>query len=292
MSDFHGYPITSISSPFLQVDCLATAGPRIVGLHYKGSQNLLADVASITVPTAYGGYHYLGGHRLWHAPESLPRSYIPDDEGLTTSAVPNGLTMQGRLEPATGIRKMIQLQLDPTQPRITLTHSLLNEGLWSIELAPWAITMFRLGGTAILPMRSEDRNEPGLLPDRRLSLWPYTHIDDPRLRVHDGFVSVRPQPGLAPLKIGTFNPLGWTAYWLDGILFRKSFDVRFGRHHPDQDCNAEIYCDGHFIELESLGPLTRLEPGTSVALSETWELYDSLEQSFLSERLLDALREA
>ena len=112
MSDFHGYPITSISSPFLQVDCLATAGPRIVGLHYKGSQNLLADVASITVPTAYGGYHYLGGHRLWHAPESLPRSYIPDDEGLTTSAVPNGALWRGPLdcEPSAKNRKSVRFR--------------------------------------------------------------------------------------------------------------------------------------------------------------------------------------
>jgi hypothetical protein len=91
---------------------------------------------------------------------------------------------------------------------------------------------------------------------------------------------------MPPFKIGAFNPMGWTAYWLGDVLFRKSFAVRPGLPHPDYDCNAEIYCDGHFIELESLGPLSRLAPGDSTVLEETWEFYDSLEQSFISEKMM------
>lgn len=91
-------------------------------------------------------------------------------------------------------------------------------------------------------------------------------------------------------KIGTFTPLGWSAYWLDGILFRKTFAVYPDLAYPDYDCNAEIYCDSHFIELESLAPLSKLAPGKQVSFIETWKLFDSLEQDFLSKKIIELTR--
>ena len=40
-------------------------------------------------------------------------------------------------------------------------------------------------------------------------------------------------------------------------------------------------------KLESLGPLTKLAPGKSVAFIETWRLFDSLEQDFLSDKIIE-----
>jgi hypothetical protein len=289
MSDFYGYPTRRISSDFLELDCLATAGPRIVRLSYKGAPNLFAEVPGISVPTPYGDYHYLGGHRLWHAPESMPRSYIPDGDGLTVSEIPSGLILDGKVEPLTGIHKRIQIGLGPDPARVTLTHTLINEGPGEVELAPWALTMFRLGGTAILPARVIGGPSNDLLPDRHFSLWPYTRIIDPRLHLEDDFLLVAAKPDLPPFKIGTLNPQGWSAYWLDGILFRKTFAVSPELRHPDYDCNAEIYCDERFLELESLAPLARLAPGGSVTFRETWELYETLEQGFFSKRMIECL---
>ncbi len=286
MSDFYGYPIRHLSSNFLELDCLATAGPRIVRLKYKGSPNLFAEAPEISIPTPYGDYHYLGGHRLWHAPESMPRSYVPDGEGLITSELPDGLILDGKTEPATGIHKRIEVRLNSDQPKVTLTHTLINEGLWEVKLSPWVLTMFRLGGTVILPTQTGNNAIDDLLPNRHFSLWPYSHINDPRLHLEDEFILIKAKPDLPPFKIGTFNPQGWVAYWLDGILFRKTFAVQPDLPHPDYDCNAEIYCDSHFIELESLAPFSRLAPGNSVCFSETWELYDTLEQEFLSEQMI------
>jgi hypothetical protein len=42
--------------------------------------------------------------------------------------------------------------------------------------------------------------------------------------------------------------------------------------------------------LESLGPLTKLAPGQSVTLTETWEVFDSLEQDFLPETIRQQIR--
>lgn len=290
MDDFHGYPVRHLTSRFLELDCLATAGPRIVGLRFQGSPNLLADVSDVALPTAYGEYHYLGGHRLWYAPEAMPRSYIPDNEGVTVSELPNGLILDGRVEAGTGIQKRLQVRLDPDRPRVALTHTLTNQGLWEVELAPWAITMFRLGGTVILPCRADQIDRKALLPDRRISIWPYSDIGDPRLMLENDFIAVRPRADLLPFKIGTFNPKGWTAYWLENTLFRKVYATQLGFRYPDNDCNAEIYCDADFIELESLSPFCRLAPGDSVTHEEIWELYDSLDQRFLSQGMIQTLR--
>jgi hypothetical protein len=290
MSEFYGYPTRRISSPFLELDCLEGAGPRIVGLSYKGSPSLFAEVPHIKIHTPYGEYRYLGGHRLWHAPEALPRSYIPDSAGLAITTLPDGLVLDGNTEPGTGIRKRIEIHLDPQRPAATLVHTLANQGLWEVELAPWALTMFRLGGTVILPLQGAGSQPDGLLPDRHISLWPYSRLADPRLRLEDDFILLEARPQSPPFKIGAFAPQGWIAYWRDGLLFRKTFAVHPALPYPDLGCNVETYCDGDFVELESLGPLARLAPGESVTHTETWELYDRLEQDFLPEKLVDRIR--
>jgi hypothetical protein len=286
MNNGLGLSTRTLAAGSLELDYLDTAGPRIVGLRYKGSANLLAVVPGISIPTPYGDYHYMGGHRLWYAPEAMPRSYVPDNGGLTVSELPDGLLLQSKQESATGIRKSIEIQLLPDYSQVSLMHTLVNEGLWDVGLAPWAITMFRLGGVAILPFQSETVDMNALLPNRHISLWPYSKINDPRLCFDDNFIFVSAKPDLPMFKVGTFNPRGWIAYWSQGVLFRKTFSVQTDETHPDNGCNAEIYCDEHFIELESLAPLVKLAAGSSVSYTENWELYDTLEQDFLPEKVI------
>jgi len=275
----------TLAAGSLKLDYLESAGPRIVGLRYKGSENLFASVPEISIPTPYGDYHYIGGHRLWYAPEAMPRSYVPDNDGLTILEISDGLLLQGKRESGTGIRKSIEIHLSPDLPQVSLRHTLVNEGLWDVELAPWTITMFRLGGVAILPVQSETEDMNALLPNRRISLWPYSKINDPRLRFDDDFIFVSAKSDLPLFKIGTFTPRGWVAYWNEGILFRKTFSVQADEIYPDHGCNAEVYCDEHFVELESLAPLVKLAAGDSVSHTENWELYDSLAQDFLPEKI-------
>jgi hypothetical protein len=82
---------------------------------------------------------------------------------------------------------------------------------------------------------------------------------------------------LPPFKMGYFNPHGWLAYWLDGVLFRKTFEAHIGLPYPDNNCNAEMYCGDRFVELESLAPLRTLKPGTSVTHTEIWDVSTSLD---------------
>jgi hypothetical protein len=136
--------------------------------------------------------------------------------------------------------------------------------------------MFRLGGVAIFPQPTGNVDEAGLLSNRQLVIWPYTRIGEPRLLLRDDFILIHAIPDLPPIKIGYLNPHGWMAYWLDGVFFVKRFNVEMSAPYPDHGCNAESYCNNQFIELETLGPLTKLEPGTSVLHAETWEVHTEL----------------
>ncbi|HEY5157691.1 MAG TPA: hypothetical protein VII93_06985 [Anaerolineales bacterium] len=277
--NFLGFPTHVLENRFLRLETL-TGGARIVHLSYKGGPSLFAELSK-EIDTEYGTFRFLGGHRLWHSPESMPRTYLPDLSVAQVDELPDGIRITCPPEPGAGIVKAIDVRLDPHQAFVHVHHELRNEGFWMVECAPWALTMFRLGGTVILPQTSGNVDAGGLLPNRQLVLWPYTKINDLRLDLNDDFILLRGNPDLPPVRIGYFNSLGWIAYWIDGVLFVKRFDPKPGAPHPDGGCNAETYCSDEFVELETLGPLTRLDPGKSIVHDETWELYDSLDQPFI-----------
>ncbi len=277
-TDFYGLPTRVLDNGHLRLEYLAQAGPRIVRLFPKDASsqdNLLAELPAFSMNTPYGPYFIRGGHRLWHSPEAFPRSYLPDNEGLVVEKIGDGVRLTQPVEPASGIRKSIEIRLATGQAAVTLTHEIKNEGVWPIELAPWAITQLRLGGVAILPQQIGALDAAGLLPNRQVVLWPYTRWSDPRLQPGDDLVLIQAQPTRSepPCKIGYLNRRGWVAYLIGSTLFVKQFAADADRAYPDFGCNAEVYCCDKFIEVESLGPLVTLEPGASTHHIETWELH-------------------
>ncbi|MFH1524521.1 MAG: hypothetical protein ABIF04_06120 [Chloroflexota bacterium] len=289
MSDFHGLPTAILENEQIRLEYLTTAGPRIVGLSYRGSPNLLADVHDMKWDTPNGEYFILGGHRLWISPEIPEKTNIPDKTGAQARIIPDGVELVGASEPGSGVRKSVRLILDGKQAIVKLAHTIVNENPVPITLAPWAITMLALGGTVLLPQPVGKADEHGLLNNRLLALWPYTRINDPRLTLRDDFILLDATPSLPPVKLGYANTMGWLAYWRDDILFRKSFDLHPGATYPDGGCNAETYCGDRFVELESLGPLATLAPGEATSLAETWELFSTLEVPFIPQVICDLL---
>lgn len=265
-----------IQNDHMQVE-YATDALRITGLIPTGKSNLLVQLSdSASAATPYGMYYFRGGHRLWHAPEAMPRTYIPDGD-VTITELPDGILLDSPTEAGTGIHKQIKVQLATDAPSLTLTHTLINDGMWTVELAPWAISQFRLGGTVILPMPVGNSDAAGLLHNRQMSIWPYTRMNDPRVKWDDEHILFKADALLPPFKIGYFNQHGWMAYWLDGVLFRKRFEVKAGLPHPDNNCNAEIYCNDIFVELETLAPQIQLAPGESIDHIETWDVLDGMQ---------------
>jgi hypothetical protein len=273
--DYHGHKTVVLENKYFRVECLAEAGPRIVRFipQWTG-ENLLAELPGYSMPTARGEYRYYGGHRLWAAPESLLRTYAPDNEGLTAKEVEGGIRLEGPPDAFSGLRKSITVQMSSSTPAILVKHKLENRGNAALKLAPWGVTMMRTKGIAILPQPTGNADDDGVLPNRRLSLWTYSRITDTRLKLADDFIIVRSDLTESPFKIGYLNTAGWLGYAYDDILFVKRFGVRRDETYPDQGSNAEVYVDRRTLELESLGPLADLAPGAEIVHTETWEVFD------------------
>ena len=260
-----------------QVRLLVTrsAGPRVLFFGFRNGENLFAELPDFVIDCPGSGpFHIYGGHRLWHAPEVPGRTYLPDDEPVGISAFDNGLIATQQTEAKTGLQKSIEIRLDPVAAQAVLTHRITNHGLWDVTCAPWAITQFKTGGTAVFPQAQMDK---GVLPSRSLSLWPYTDMTDPH--VHWGSQYILVQAGMrSAFKFGYPNPRGWQAYWLDGTLF-----VKHAAYHPqaeyyDFGSSSECYCNDRFIELETLAPVTTIAPGGEAVHVEAWNLYPDIER--------------
>ena len=123
MTDFHGEPTRILENQFMQLECLENSA-RIVRFSLKGKSNLFADLGRSPTQIPFGNFYFRGGHRLWHAPKSMPRTYMPDNEGAVIGDIPNGIRIEMPPESWTHIVKVIEIQLSPDQPQVILHHEL------------------------------------------------------------------------------------------------------------------------------------------------------------------------
>jgi hypothetical protein len=106
-----------------------------------------------------------------------------------------------------------------------------------------------------------------------MALWPYTDFTDPRWRFDNDAIRLRCDEGFdSQQKFGVLNKQGWASYQMDEVMFVKRFDHVDGALYPDMNSNTEIYTAGGFIEVETLSPLVKVEPGKWIDHQERWEL--------------------
>lgn len=264
-----------LSNETVEVVVTTDAGPRILRYAFLDGENILGEVPDVTVATELGGWKPLGGHRLWTAPEAMPRSYAPDNNPIEFEIRgERSILLRQPAEPATGVQKEIGVTLDEEGTTVFVEHKITNRNLWSIEVAPWALTIMNGGGEAILPQEPYRTWEECFLPARPMVLWHYTNLSDSRWTIGQKYVRLRTDDALhAPQKIGAGNKQGWVAYQRRGTLFIKRFDHAEGATYPDFGSNTEVYTAGSFIEVETLAPLRPLEPGQSAEHTERWHLF-------------------
>ena len=264
-----------LSNGAVEVVVTTDVGPRVLRYGFAGAESVLGECPGASVRTEWGEWKPWGGHRLWTAPEASPRSYAPDDGPVATEAAgERGVRLVAPVERQTGMQKELRVELDAEGSGVTLNHRLTNRGAWRVEVAAWALTIMRGGGEAVVPQEPYGPHPEHLLPARPLVLWPYTDLTDARLRLGRRLLRLRSDAARPePQKFGVANKQGWAAYAVGGTLFVKRFGYEDGGNYPDLGCNNEVFTAGPFIEVESLSPLTALEPGETVEHVERWTLH-------------------
>lgn len=275
---FAGCECVRLESDALTLWAARSAGPRIVGLAPRGGENLFAVLPGEGIDYPGGGrFVFYGGHRLWYAPEDPWRTYIPDNDPVEVVELERGLRLVQPVEKQTGIQKSVAVLLAEWDARVEVEHTLTNLGSGPVELAPWAITQMQPGGFAILPQPTGPADPYGVLPNRQIALWPYTRVNSPHILWGDRFIFVRATMTEGALKVGFPNPIGWIAYAWGDALFVKYAPYDSGAFYYDRGSSSECYCNPLFLELETLGPRVRLNPGDSVTHRETWAVFTGVQ---------------
>ncbi len=274
--DYRGGAALRLATRALELVVTTSVGPRVVELRSRRGRagNLFFQFPK-NEQRAHG-YLLRGGHRLWHAPEDIVRTYQPDDDPLAVRALPNGVALTQPTEKLTGLQKAMRLEL-LGERTVRVTHTLTNRGRRAVECAPWALTMFRGGGYGVLPLLPKGDHAAGdLLPSYALVPWTYTDLALPVWQPHRDFLGIDTRRAKAPQKLGITNYPGWSAYWLDGVTFVKVQRVLAGAHYPDLGCCWETFTNGAMIEFETLGELKSLAPGARATHVEHWGVLDGL----------------
>lgn len=267
-----------VSNGVVEVVATADVGPRLIRFGFVGGPNEFAEFTDQLGKVGGDAWRIYGGHRLWHAPEHPQRTYYPDNEPVQVRVVDEWtLELIPPTERTTGVQKTLRVALHPDRPQVTVTHILTNRNLWAIELAAWALSVMAPGGVALLPQPPFIPHGEKLLPARPLVQWHYTDMTDPRWTFGKRFILLRQDPTRStPQKLGIANPDGWCAYANGDRLFVKIFQHREGAPYPDFGCSTEVFTDATMLELETLSPLTRLEPGGHLEHVERWHLFSGV----------------
>jgi len=273
------------------IDVVATTdiGPRIVRFGFENDVNEF-NLDPKTIGLKGGDeYRYYGGHRLWHSPEDRKRTYIPDNDEVDWHEIENGVRLIQKPEKWVNTQKQIDIILSPDESRVRLVHRITNLGAWPIELSAWTITVLNTEGIEIIPQPNKDTD---LLPNRQIVLWPYSKMNDKRVYWGEKYIALKQDPNnKAPFKLGINNQEGWAAYARGGHLFVKRYYPQHDTTYPDFGVSFETYTNDWMLEIETLSPFTKLQPGETVEHVEEWELYNNVNVKDIDEGAFDEVVE-
>jgi hypothetical protein len=263
-----------MSNGRLQLTVSLDFGPRILSFCLVGKDNIFMEDVAHTMQTDNGCFYFRGGHRLWHAPEKVPRTYFPDNEPAADCSVEKGvLTVTQKTEDAARIQKQLKISFTG-ENEVCVSHIVRNCNDWDIEMAAWAISIVGPGGMEILPLCAPDT---GFLPNRMLTLWPYSKLNDRRVTFREKYILLKHEPDNAGyFKIGMRNAPGWAAYLKKDTLFVIDYKTYPGEAYPDMGSGYETFVTDWGMEMETFSPLSSVPPGGEIEHTERWRLYDNV----------------
>jgi len=275
-----------------EVELIVTTdvGPRVMRYAFVGGRNVFAEFKDELGKSGEKKWMPRGGHRLWMGPEDAVLSYALDNSPITAKVGTDTITLTQAVEPETGLQKEIVVRLAATGSAVEVTHHLKNVKGSTREIAPWALTMMAPGGVGITGFPPRGTHPKDLQPTNPLVIWPYTDLSDPRWVYTKKYLILKSDPkATSPQKIGSFNPNNWAAYLLGSDLFVKQTKADPAKRYPDMGSSFETFTNATFQELETLGPLVRLQPGETATHVEHWSLHKDVKIPHWTDDTLDSV---
>lgn len=281
---YRGWPSSiRLANSAIELVITTAVGPRIIHFSAVGAANLFCVIEETAGQQGGDEFRLYGGHRLWRAPEDTKETYFPDNQPVNFTPSTTGGRFTAPIEPTTHLQKEIEVALEANNS-VVVTHRISNYAPYPQELAAWAITMFRAGGVAVLPLPDPRLHTEYVLPTQCLILWGYTNLADTRWRFNKSSVYLwQDATADAPQKIGLSAGRGWLAYCHPAGTIVKQYLAETDKAYPDFGAIAEAFTDYATLELETLSPIVSLESGETVQHLERWLLLDPVDAAVLEQ---------
>ena len=178
------------------ISLVATAdvGPRIMSFGFMDGLNVFHEDAADLGIINDNKWRIYGGTRLWHAPESLPRTYYPDNKPVKYHWNGEQLKLIQPKETTTGLQKEIIIKVSENQDMASIIYRIYNLNLWPVKFACWALSVMKQNGEVVVPHEPFQDHSENLLPARPLVLWRYTDMKDKRWEWGSRYIRLRQDP--------------------------------------------------------------------------------------------------
>jgi hypothetical protein len=213
-----------------------------------------------------------GGDKCWPAPQSAwpqhqGRDWPPpvafDARPVEVVAVECGVVLTSPIDPGYGIQVVRRVELDPAQPIMRIATEFRKISGAPVTVGIWTIT--QMSEPELVCMQLPDASKFAAGFSRLMSVEPAD------LKV-DGRLLSLTRHSQQQVKIGSD---GSSMAWLgQNCVVRIDTDIRPGEY-PDGGCVTEVYTNPdplQYVELETLGPLTTMNPGDRIEQTTAYTL--------------------
>ena len=233
----------------------AEKGGKILSFKY-GDQEVISQ---LKWPESFGSTFWTSPQKEWYwppVPEYDKKPYVVEEkDGVLTMTSEVNEKLQYRISKAFAV--------DEQNQAIAITYSIRNESNEVRKVAPWEITRVQNEGGLIFFEAPVD------------SIWPAGLMN---FKGANGISYYEPDEANENRKVNA-DGKGWLAYLNQekGLLLVKQFeDLATGQPAPDE-AEIQVYVNRGktYIELESQGAYTTLQPGEALNWTVRWYLQPS-----------------
>ncbi|MBO7140793.1 MAG: hypothetical protein J6W19_09520 [Prevotella sp.] len=225
-------------------------GGKVLSLKYKEQE----VISQSRWPESFGSTFWTSPQKEWNWPP------VPEFDKQAYQVVKNDaqhLVLTSPVSERLGFSVGKDFTTDAAAGAFVVTYSIKNEGQEARRVAPWEITRVTNGDGVIFFAPTDSIWPAGLMNFETVegAAW-YVTDEAPQNR-----------------KVNA-DGHGWLAYCADGLLLVKQFqDLQSGQPAPGE-AEVQVYVNRGktYIELESQGAYTLLQPGESLRWTVRWYL--------------------
>ena len=254
----------------------AAHGGRILSLKYGDTEVL----SQSRFPESFGSTFWTSPQKDWNWPpvaEFDKNAYtVEQAEPAADAASTALLRIRSQASARLGLSVDKSFRTDAAAGTFAITYSIRNEGSAPRRVAPWEISRVPNGESTIFFEAENDSVWPGGLlsfSPAQKAVW-YSPDEAPQNR-----------------KVNA-DGRGWLAYCANGLLLVKTFpDMKAGEEAPGE-AEIQVYVNRGktYIELESQGPYTLLQPGEELSWTVVWHLLPVSSKQQTPKKLMKTVR--